>query len=104
MIKMTQQPTPKAGTRQAEPEIIPPGADLAGDSRIRVSAGPHQTMRIRITRLGPVSTALLMLMIGILGLAGLLLVLGFALVCLAAAGVLVVGAIVSGILRSLSRR
>jgi hypothetical protein len=61
-------------------------------------------MRIRITRLGPVSTALLMLMIGILGLAGLLLVLGFALVCLAAAGVLVVGAIVSGILHSLSRR
>jgi hypothetical protein len=104
MIKMTQQPTPKAGTRQAEPEIIPPGADLAGDSRIWVSAGPHQTMRIRITRLGPVSTALLMLMIGILGLAGLLLVLGFALVCLAAAGVLVVGAIVSGILHSLSRR
>jgi hypothetical protein len=44
------------------------------------------------------------LVIGILGLAGLMLVIGFALVGLAAAGVLVVGAILSGLLRSLSQR
>ena|SRR5438309_6139731 len=99
---MTQQEmTPEAGRRQAEPEIIPPGADWAGKSRIWVSAGPHHTMRVRITRLGPAGIAVLMLMIGILGLAGLMLVIGLALVGLAAAGVLVVGAILFGLLRSL---
>jgi hypothetical protein len=97
-----QEPTPEAGRRQAEPEIIPPGADCAGKSRIWVSAGPHHTMRVRITRLGPVGIAALMLMIGILSLTGLMLVIGFALVGLAAAGV--VGAILSGLLRSLSQR
>jgi hypothetical protein len=61
-------------------------------------------MRVRITRLEPVGIAALMLMIGILGLAGLMLVIGFALVGLAAAGVLVVGGILSGLLRSLSQR
>ena len=102
---MTQQePTSEAGRRQAEPEIIPPGADWAGKSRIWVPAGTHHTMRVRITRLGPVGIAALMLMIGILVLAGLMLVIGFALVGLAAAGVLVVGAILSGLLRSLSQR
>ena len=99
---MTQQETtPEAGRRQAEPEIIPPGADWAGKSRIWVSAGQHHTMRVRITRLGPAGIAVLMLMIGILGLAGLMLVIGLALVGLAAAGVLVVGAILFGLLRSL---
>jgi len=99
--QMTQQePTPT--TRQVEPEIIPPGADPAGRSRIWVSATPHYTMRIRMTRLGPVGTVVLMLMIVILGLAGLTLLLGFALVGLTAAGVFIVGAIVSGLLRRLS--
>jgi hypothetical protein len=51
-----------------------------------------------------VGIAALMLMIGILGLAGLMLVIGFALVGLAAAGVLVVGATFSSLLRSLSQR
>ena len=90
------------GTRQAEPEIIPPGAYPAGRSRIWVSAAPHYTMRIRMTRLGPAGIVMLLLMIGLLGLAGLTLLLGFALVGLTAAGVLMVGSI-AGLLRRLSR-
>ena len=101
--QMTQQePTPTQGTRQVEPEIIPPRADPAGRSRIWVSATPHYKMRIRMTRLGPVGTVVLTLMIVIVGLAGLTVLLGFALVGLAAAGVFIVGAIVSGLLRRLS--
>jgi hypothetical protein len=101
--QMTQQdPTPIQGTRQVEPEIIPPGVEPVGRSRIRVSAAPHYTMRIEMTRLGPVGIVMLVLMIVILGLAGLTLLLGFALVGLAAAGVLIVGAILSGLLRRVS--
>jgi hypothetical protein len=94
--QMTQQdPTPIQGTRQVEPEITPPGVEPVGRSRIRVSAAPHYTMRIEMTRLGPVGIVMLVLMIVILRLAGLTLLLGFALVGLAAAGVLIVGAILS---------
>ncbi len=97
---MQQQPMPKAKTRCTEPEIIPPGADWPRASRIWVSAGPYHTTRIQIKRLGPVGIALFMLLIGILALAGMALLLGAALVGLAAGGVLIVG----GIISSLSRR
>ena len=96
---MQQQPMPKAKTPSIEPEIIPPGADWPRSSRIWVSTGPHQTIRIQITRLGPFGIALFVLLIGILALAGVLLLLGAALVGVAAAGV-VIGA---GIFSSLSR-
>jgi hypothetical protein len=46
-----------------------------------------------------VGIAMLMLLIGILGVAGLVLLLGLAFVGFAAAGVLVFGAVVSGLLR-----
>ena len=97
---MQQQPMPKAKPRYTEPEIIPPGADWPGASRIWVSTGPHHTSRIQITRLGPVATALFVILIGILALAGMALLLGAALVGIAAGGVLIVG----GIISSLSRR
>ena len=102
--QMTQQErTLTKRTRQAEPEIIPPGADPAGRSRIWVSAAPHYTMRIRMTRLVPAGIVMLLLAIGILGLAGLTLLLGFASVGLTAAGALMVGYIISGFVRRLSR-
>jgi len=97
-LHMQQQPTPKAETPCIEPEIIPPGADWPRSSRI--SSGPHHTTRIQIARLGPVGIALFGLLIGILVLAGLVLILGAALVGVAAAGVLIGG----GIFSSLSRR
>jgi|SRR5215471_8924403 len=83
-----------------EPEIIPPGADWPRASRIWVSTGPHHSTRITITRLGPVGIAFFALLIGILALAGMALLVGAALVGIAAGAVLIVG----GILSSLSRR
>ena len=65
---MQQQPTPKAETPYAEPEIIPPGADWPRSSRIWISTGPHHTTRIQLPRLGPVGIALFVLLIGILAL------------------------------------
>ena len=97
---MQQQPMPEAKTPYTEPEIIPPSADWPRTSRIWVSIGPHHSTRIRITRLGPVGIALFGLLIGILALAGMALLVGAALVGIAAGAVLIVG----GILSSLSRR
>jgi hypothetical protein len=88
---LQQQPMPKAKAPYSEPEIIPPGAEWPHASRIT---------RIQITRLGPVAIALFVMLIGILALAGMALLLGAALVGIAAGGVLIVG----GIISSLSRR
>src|SRR5215831_16266985 len=88
---MQQQPMPKAKTPYTEPEIIPPGADWPRASRIWVSTGPHHSTRITITRLGPVGIAFFALLIGILALAGMALLVGAALVGIAAGVVLIVG-------------
>ena len=101
---MQQQPMPKAKTPYTEPEIIPPGADLPHASRIWVSTGPHHTTRVQITRLGPVPIALFVMLIGILALAGMALLLGAALVGIAAGGVLIVGGIISSLSRGRFRR
>jgi hypothetical protein len=95
---LQQQPNAKAPS--TEPEIIPPGADGPRASRIWVSTGRYHTTRIQITPLGRVGIAFFMLLIGILALAGIALLLGAALVGIAAGGVLIVG----GIISSLSRR
>jgi hypothetical protein len=96
---MQQQPMPKAKT-PTEPEIIPPGADWPRASRIWVSASTHHTGPIRITRLGPIGITLFVLLIGILALTGMVVLLGAALLGIAAGGALIVG----GIISSLSRR
>lgn len=83
-----------------EPEIIPPGADWPHASRIWVPTGPQHSTRITITRLGPVGIAFSALLVGILALAAMALLVGAALVGIAAGAVLIVG----GILSSLSRR
>jgi len=97
---MQQQPAPRANTPHTEPEIIPPDADWPRASRIWVSTGRHHTARIQITRLGPVGIAIFLLLIGVLAFVGMALLLGAALVGIAAAGVLIIG----GILSNLSRR
>jgi len=101
---MQQQPMPKAKTPYTEPEIIPPGADWPRASRIWVSTGPYHTTRIQIARPGPVGITLFVLLIGILALAGMALLLGAALVGIAAGGVLIVGGIISSLLRRPFRR
>jgi hypothetical protein len=97
---MQQQPVPVAKAPCTEPEIIPPGADWPHASRIWVFTSPHHTTRIKIMRLGPVGIALFALLIGILALAGMALLVGAALVGIAAGAVLIFGRILS----SLSRR
>ena len=101
---MQQQPMPKAETPDTEPEIIPPDADWPSSSRIWVSAGPHHTTRIQITRVGPLGIALFVLLVGILALAGLVLLLGAALVGVVVAGVLIGGRIFSSLSRHPFRR
>ena len=93
-----------AETPYAEPEIIPPGADWPRSSRNWISTGPHHTTRIQIPRLGPVGIALFVLLIGILSLAGLVLLLGAALVGVVAAGVLIGRGIFSSLSQSSFRR
>ena len=94
---------PKAKTPYTEPEIIPPGADWPRASRIWASTGPHHSARIQIRRLGPVGIALFVLVIGILALAGMALLLGAALVGIAAGGVLILAGIISSLHRPFRR-
>ena len=101
---MHQQDMPGAKPPSTEPEIIPPGADWQRVSRTWASSGQHHTTRIRITPLGPVGFALFVLLIVLLAFAGVALLFGAALVGLAATGVLLVGGIVSSVLRGRVRR
>jgi len=94
---MQQQPTPKAETLDTEPEIIPPDTDWPSSSPIWVSTGPHHTTRIQIRRVGPLGIALFVLLVGFLALAGLVLLLGAALVGVVIAGVLIGGRIFSSL-------
>ena len=101
---MQPQPMPKGKTPYTEPEIIPPGADWPRASRIWVSTDRHHTAHIQITRLGPVGIAIFVLLIGVLAFVGMALLLGAALVGIAAAGVLIIGGILSNPSRRQFRR
>lgn len=52
------------------PEIIPPDANWSRAARIWVSTGRNHTTRVQIRPLGPVGIAVLVLLIGVLALAG----------------------------------
>jgi hypothetical protein len=95
---MRQQAFSEAKLRSTEPEIIPPGVERQRVSRIWVFTSRRYPTHLWITPMGPIGTALLVLLIGILALAGSALLLGAALVGVAAAGVLMIGGIVSKVL------
>lgn len=101
---MQQQDMPTTEPPSTEPEIIPPGTDWQRRSRIWVSTGQDRIVRLQITPLGAVGFAGFVLLIVILAIAGIALLLGAALVGVAAAGVLIIGGIVSGVLRRQFRR
>lgn len=101
---MNQQDMPGAKPPSIEPEIIPPSADWQRVSRIWVSAGRHHTTRMWITPPGPVGFVFFLLLTLILAFAGVALLVGAALVGIAATGVLLVGGIVSSVLRGQFRR
>ena len=100
---MHQQDIPGAKPPSTEPEIIPPGADSQRVSRIWASSGQRHTT-VRITPLGPVGFALFVFLIVLLAFVGVALLFGAALVGIAATGVLLVGGIVSSVLRGRFRR
>jgi hypothetical protein len=101
---MRQQDMPTTEPPSTEPEIIPPGADWQRRSRIWVSTGQDRIVRLQITPLGAVGFPGFVLLIVILAIAGIALLLGAALVGVAAAGVLIIGGIVSAVLRRQFRR
>jgi hypothetical protein len=101
---MHQQETPEAKLSSTEPEIIPPGAGWQQVSRTWASAAQHYAPRLWITPRGPVGFTLFVLLIVILAFAGIVLLFGAALVGIAATGVLIVGGIVSSVLRGQFRR
>ena len=82
-----------------EPEIIPPGAPLPGERGMWISGDIHRTHYVYTTRLGPVSTTLLMLAGGAIATLAVLFLLGTAVIGLAAVGVLTIAGVIAGILR-----
>ena len=101
---MSKRSRPDVEHPRVEPEIIPPSADWQRVSRIWVSAGRHHTTRMWITPPGPVGFVFFLLLTLILAFAGVALLVGAALVGIAATGVLLVGGIVSSVLRGQFRR
>src|SRR5689334_19950572 len=100
---MQHEAVPEAKPPSTEPEIIPPGAEPQRVSRIWVSNSHHHT-RLRITPVGPVGIALSVMLIGILALAGIVFLLGAALVGIAVTGIMIIGRIASTLLRRQFRR
>ena len=101
---MEQHRTPRPQQPRAVPEIIPPGAPADIRSRVWASADVRTRGRIYVAKLGPLGTAVLFLVVGILAVLALFVLLGAALVSLAVVGVLTAGAIVSAVWRGRSRR
>jgi hypothetical protein len=101
---MEQHRTPRPEQPRAEPEIIPPGAPVDIRSRVWISADVRARRRVYVAKLGPVGSAVLLLVIGIVAVFALFLLLGAALISLAVIGVLTVGAIVSAVWRGRSSR
>ena len=101
---MEQHRTPRPEPPRAEPEIIPPGAPVDIRSRVWASADIRTRGRIYVAKLGPLGSAVLFLVVGILAVLALFVLLGAALVSLAVVGVLTVGAIVSAVWHGRSRR
>ena len=100
---MQHQDVPEANRRSTDPEIIPPGTDRR-ESRVWKSTGQRHTIHVQITPLGPVGLAGFLILMVVLGFVGIVLLLGAALVGIAAAGLLIVGGIVSAVLRGQFRR
>jgi hypothetical protein len=92
---MQQRPTPNSDQPQLEPEIYPPGSAIPNE-RIWVT---HGAQRIYVAKLGPVGITLLALLIGGLSVAALFVLLGAAVILVAAGAALAIGAILSTVLR-----
>jgi hypothetical protein len=88
---------------RSEPEIIPPGADFRSRPGGKAVFYTHNGTRIHVTRLGPLGVATVLLGVGVLGALGVLMLLGTVLIAAAAAGAIVMCALVVKLLRALVR-
>jgi hypothetical protein len=100
---MQQAPTANSGLPQAEPEIYPPGAAIPRE-RIWRSTGTHRTQRFYVAKLGPVGFTLLASLIGIVAVVATFVLIGVAVISVAAGAALAIGAILTTVLRGRSRR
>ena len=100
---MDQRSTPEVP--RSEPEILPPerrdGGPRPGGEWERVSA--EGAYRIRVVKLGPVGATLLAIAIGVGSAALFVLVLGTLLILIPIVGLLIAGAIITGLLRGYFR-
>jgi hypothetical protein len=101
---MQHQDIPEARPPSTDPEIIPPGINWQERSRVWQSTGHRHTIRVQCTPVGPLGFAGFVLLMVILGFVGVALLVGAALVATAAAGMLISGGVVYGILRRQFRR
>ena len=90
--------------RRPEAEIIPPGEALHRGSGIWVPHDAAGAYRVRTVKLGPAGMILLALGIGAASVVGLFVLLGFALVSLAAIALVTVGVVIGNLLRGPSQR
>ena len=105
---MDERPTTAGEKPSAEPEIILPHGDdrksRSSTPRIRVFIGGSGTGQLHVPRLWLLGILLIALTIGILFAIILVLVLGAFLIWIPLAGLLVVAAIISGLVRAFFRR
>jgi hypothetical protein len=97
-----EQPAPARGKQSTEPEIIPPSARVRLRDRdaMWTSVNKRGAYRIYVTRLGPFSTVLLALGIGLLAAAlVLVLAIGTFLIWIPLVALLVTATIISALLR-----
>jgi hypothetical protein len=94
-----QRPTPE--TPRREPEILPPersDAERMGDPHWQ-RHDAEGVYRVRVVKLGPVQATLLAIAIGLASAVLLMLVLGSLLILIPVIGLIVAGAIITGLLR-----
>ncbi len=92
------QPEAAPDLPRSEPEIIPPGVDFRPGPNGETGFYTHRSIRIHVTRPGPFGIAAIVIGAGIVGALGFLLLLGTLLIGAAAAGTLIVVALVARLL------
>jgi hypothetical protein len=93
-----RQSEARAETPRSEPEISPPGVDLRPQPGHEPVFGTRNSIRVYVTQPGPLGIAAILVGAGILGALSFLLLLGTLLIAAAAAGTLVVIALIARLL------
>lgn len=91
-----ERPNPQGEEPRSEPEIIPPGRAPRATRRVRIDT---DTERVYVAKVRPLSTILVVLIVGLLSALMLVLLLGALLVWLPLVVLFVTAALVAGLLR-----